>query len=1012
MSYGRDPNNTNNCQFMGRPTPGQANRSGYAGQVSDVEFSVERGFYTDPFDLELSCATPGAQVVYTLDGSTPRVTDGGNIFRGNLYTEPLDIEGTCCVRALAFKSGYQSSAVTCHSYLDLHEVLQQSNAPQGFPFHWGDVSADYEMDPNILETKETSDFIQSLRSLPSLSLVMDVNDWFGEEGIYTNSSQEGIDWERAVSVEFIDFNEIASTQVNCGVRIHGGVFRAPGNPKHSLRLLFKGIYGLSRLEMPLFGPDAVQGFETIVLRAGANDSYMYAAGPRMTTQYLRDEFGRRLQLATGHASAHGRFVHVYLNGLYWGLYNLVERPDNAFSADYYGGDRKQWEALHATEGIPFDAFNGSNSVWLKMIQLCGATGESSIAYQAVQGLDCNGISSDRFEPLLDLDNYIDYLIINYWGGNWDWPWKNYWFGRDTSDQGTGFKFYCWDYEWTMGLLSPVTYDRVNSTNSGVGIPDALLRSNSDYCLASADRIQSLFFHDGIFTPTLLSQRYEALAQTIESAILIESARWGDVRFSSPLNQEDWRQGRDWILVTYIPQRSDIVLQQFIDAGLYPDVHPPEFEINGEEQYGGYVSHSDQLSLQSEAGQVWYTLDGSDPRLPEQMDSGFIYDQTIIHENTFRRFWIPDGPVDESWKGGADFNDLEWFSTKGSIGYDPAGGFERSIETNVMEQMYGWCPGCYIRIPFQVGSIDFLTSMSLHMIYDDGFVVYLNGDEILSANTRGEVLWNSTASSSTGGHGGRGGGSPGYEQYELIDSLSLLRQGENILAIHGLNCDPNDEDFYIDAELTLSCVVPACDPETAIVSANAHLYYDSIPIETTTHIKARTYLNGQWSALSEAVFAIANVNEQLRITELMYHPSDAVDPNCEFIELANVGEVTIPLKGVCFTEGIQFECPDVELPPQARVVVVRNLVAFTDLYGDDVTVLGEYEGALSNSGERMVLIDALGQSILDFTYSDTWHPLTDGDGYSLEIVEPTADVTAWSQAASWRAGDWLHGSPGS
>ena len=109
--------------------------------------------------------------------------------------------------------------------------------------------------------------------------------------------------------------------------------------KISFRLFFRGIYGSTKLEYPLFPDSTVQAFETLILRAGGNRNF---TNDRMTSEFLkdstyaRDQWLRDSQLAMSNHGAHGRFVHLYLNGHYWGLYNLVERPDAAFSAAYFG----------------------------------------------------------------------------------------------------------------------------------------------------------------------------------------------------------------------------------------------------------------------------------------------------------------------------------------------------------------------------------------------------------------------------------------------------------------------------------------------------------------------------------------------------------------------------------------------------------------------------------------------------------------------------------------------------
>ena len=89
-----------------------------------------------------------------------------------------------------------------------------------------------------------------------------------------------------------------------------------------------------------------QEFDTLVLRNVAHDGWQWDVG-QYRAQYVRDEFHRRTQLAMGHASARGMFVHLYTNGLYWGLYNLTERPDDSFAAAYFGINESDWDGLNS-----------------------------------------------------------------------------------------------------------------------------------------------------------------------------------------------------------------------------------------------------------------------------------------------------------------------------------------------------------------------------------------------------------------------------------------------------------------------------------------------------------------------------------------------------------------------------------------------------------------------------------------------------------------------------------------
>jgi autotransporter-associated beta strand protein len=162
-----------------------------------------------------------------------------------------------------------------------------------------------------------------------------------------------------------------------------------------------------------------------------------------------------------------------------------------------------------------------------------------------------------------------------------------------------------------------------------------MRANPEFRLAFADRVHRHFFHGGALTPEQTVARYRAAADAMELAVIAESARWGSYRRDkhSYLNDPSrvqapailytrdthWVAERDRLLDTYLPQRSAVVLQQFINANLYPAVAAPVFQ-----QHGGTLAAGEPVTLGAAAGTIHYTLDGSDPRDP----SAAIYSAPI------------------------------------------------------------------------------------------------------------------------------------------------------------------------------------------------------------------------------------------------------------------------------------------------------------------------------------------------------------------------------------------------
>lgn len=175
-----------------------------------------------------------------------------------------------------------------------------------------------------------------------------------------------------------------------------------------------------------------------------------------------------------------------------------------------------------------------------------------------------------------------------------------------------------------------------------------------------------------------------------------------------------------------------------------------------------------------------------------------------------------------------------------------------------------------------------------------------------------------------------------------------------------------------------------------------------------------------NVLVESTVSDRPLQDYLRIAEIHYHPADGPpgspyeDANFEFIELANIGPVTLNLTDARFVAGITFDfsaAAITSLDPGEHLVLVQHEAAFASRYGDAVPVAGVYAGRLDNSGEQLRLEDTNGATILDFVYDDAWQPTTDGTGFSLVIVDAEAPTDAWGTPEGWRASRRIHGSPG-
>ena len=393
--------------------------------------------------------------------------------------------------------------------------------------------------------------------------------------------------------------------------------------------------------------------------------------------------------------------------------------------------------------------------------------------------------------------------------------------------------------------------------------------------------------------------------------------------------------------------------------------------------------------------------------------------SLISRDAAKRVFIPSSSnggqsLGSAWQGGREpFDDSNWTAGNGGVGYDQQASYLPLIQTDVRSAMEAKNTSAFVRIPFQLdtAALTRLNTLVLRMQYDDGFIAYLNGVQIASANAPGSPAWNSTATAANSD-----ASAVVFRDIRIDAALNTLKSGGNLLAIHGLNVSGTSSDFLVAAELVAS--------ERRITSAatDAIAYKGPIAINDLVTIKTRVFDGEEWSALNQATFSPGTPS--LTVSELHYHPADPTDTEIaagfvdandfEFIELFNNGSVTYDLAGAAFVAGIDFDFSQsssiTRLAPGQHLLIVRNLAAFELRYGPGLPVAGEYSGRLDNAGERIELVGSNQQVVLSFSYSPMapWPSQADGKGSSLELVAPPAPIT---EPGSWQASTLPGGSPG-
>jgi len=617
-------------------------------------FSVQRGYYEFPLNVTIVSDIEGASIFYTLDGSDP--TTSQNAFTAHspamVDVDPNDETGRykaplVVLRAIATKNGSMPSRIITHTYLFLDQIKDLSAHEQKPSFGWPDRNMsdgnyqymDYGLDPEVMnDPRYQDDIMEAFLALPTISLVCDLAYLFDpDSGIYVNALKHGRDWEREVSVELLNPDESPGFQINAGMRIRGGWGRRNGNPKHAFRLFFREEYGFKELEFPLFGDEGVDEFDKVDLRTSQN--YSWAAEGSSRNTLVREVLSRDIQRDMGQPYTRSHYYHLFLNGVYWGIYQTQERSEASFAKAYFGGSRDDYDVIKVDIGENLDLYeieatDGNLDAYRRLWEMATAGFVSDEVYFKAQGQNPDGTINPEYENLIDVDNLIDYLICTYYVGDGDGPLNghqkpNNYYAIYNRNNPQGFKYFRHDAEHSL-------FDRnANVTGSVTGGEEfrhfnprwlhQRLAIHPEYRLRYADRVYKHFFNDGSCIDEASINRLTERQNQIDMAIIANSARWGDsMSETARTKDDDWLPAINFMKNSIFTGRTEIVLDQFKNKDWYPTFDPPEFNLES-----AVVSPGIHMSLSSTYGNIYYTLDRKDPRLPESVSGGGLISNSAV-----------------------------------------------------------------------------------------------------------------------------------------------------------------------------------------------------------------------------------------------------------------------------------------------------------------------------------------------------------------------------------------------
>ena len=942
-------------QYFTKLTPGADNRDSAADFVEKPDVSVKGGCYVDGFDLVLSCDTPDAFIRYTTDGTIP------SLVNGLTYTDPVYLDSITTLVAKSFKPGFHSSDALIETYIFIEPDVAQFNS--NLPIVILDTLG------KDLPHKDDADFDDPYTDCRVV--VVDVDETTGRTFVTDPEHYEG--WGM--------------------IKRRGESTYGQGHYGLEIQDEYRNDNDVSLLGMPAES-DWVLSFDVIDYSMMKNE---------IAFKWFRD---------MGNYAPRQRYVELYMNtdggkisaGDHRGLFMLREkikrsknrvdiaRLDTSHNLEpkvsggyiikcdkYNEGDTLLSDYLE-TSPYGINVYGGGKPILaepspldLTQPQLEWISGYlnkvMSVMWQNSNSSFYPG-PGHHYSEYIDLDSWIDHCLIEEIGCDSDAFWGSYYTYKDRNDiihSGP-----TWDYDRSFhnnGGSYDQSYSYWKENGDFFGKWHMKLQEDTEYKIMLADR---WFDHRKDVLNTDLTMQY--IDQTID---LISEARSRPKKYYPYPFEEENQYFKDWI-TNRLDWLDGEISRRFA-------ARPPEYN-----PAAGYVAQDTRLSIDRPSGalgNIYYTLNGEDPRLaggelnPNAMlfaDSTSGISETLVSMSSSVWKYLYNG-VDQgtSWRY-SGFNDSSWSSGRGQLGFG-----DGDEATNIGPKV-NYYYTAYFRHSFNVTNIGELNALGMDLLFDDGAVVYINGYEVQRVEMPSGIINYDTTNT---------GDSSDNKTTSFNVPVSVLNEGANIIAVEVHQHSYNSTDLSFDLALSAQRSV-----EPSIVT-----------LDKSVNIKARIKDGNSWSALNSDTFAVGPVSDNLRVTEIMYHPAV---PETEYIELKNIGTEPINLNLVEFTKGVDFIFGDIIVPAGGYILVVQDIDAFTAEYGDGLPVAGQYTGSLDNGGENVRLKDPLDNIIQEFEYKDSWYDITDGSGFSLSIRDTlAADLTIWETKGGWRPSAFNGGSPG-
>jgi hypothetical protein len=490
-SYGRN-SSLEGFFYFDAPTMGSANGTGFLGFAQTPSFSVAGGLYYEPVSVSLN-VPEGTTVHYTLDGSIPTLKNP--VYDGS----PITVNITTPIRARAFQNNLQPSEVITQTYF----VNVYNNLP----------IISLVADPSEL-WNETSGMLAAGGTLDKSVFPYKLTN--GNNPVYRTQGKE----PRPGYVEYylLDGTQVLSQGMEFGLQ---GQYSLD-MPQKSFKVRAKSEQGDPYFEASLFESRPFTEYKSFVLRNSGNDNVWTRVNDAYQSMLID-----KLDTTVIHQAVNP--VVVYLNGQYWGHYNMRERVDRFFVAQHEGLPLDQadnMDILEASGTVDYGSNKEYKDLIAKVKTLSPGTNPEDLKY-----------ITDR----VDVDNYFDYMALEWFFGNSDAGNTRYY---KLKGDGNKWRWIFYDSDYGMfnsAYNSPASYMDPNGAGDQ-NINNTLIRKlleNSEMKEEFLKRMGTVF---QTFTTQNMLDTFNGLVQKIEPEMPLHFARWAEfneksINADSPLTAE-------------------------------------------------------------------------------------------------------------------------------------------------------------------------------------------------------------------------------------------------------------------------------------------------------------------------------------------------------------------------------------------------------------------------------------------------------------------------------------------